>query len=226
VPSFTEVPQNGKTVYVALSFAREAGDGNFALSAFNPSLDANLTPENAAAAVQNGYQFLIAVGGDGYRPGAPSDTGSFVSNAVSSLLSLAQTWSAAGIEINVESPDASFADVWCQIVTQLKASNPSFIVSASPFAGTWDTYKQMWSQCGGSIDWFDYQLYAEATDVAGAVSKMNDLATQLGAGLDKLTAGFASNKQEPRGLQLDDFVSAVQQLKGIRGVNVWSLGGL
>jgi len=48
--------------------------------------------------------------------------------------------------INVEKPRRLLTSG-----ARLKAAQGQLVVSASPFAGTRDTYKDTWYQCGGSI---------------------------------------------------------------------------
>jgi len=58
-----------------------------------------LVPENAGAAAQSGYKFLVALHGSEYTYIAPADGSAFISNAVSSIQALAGDWSSARIEL-------------------------------------------------------------------------------------------------------------------------------
>lgn len=54
-----------------------------------------------------------------------------------------------------------FAEAMAALIAQLKAWRASLLVTISPYCATWPHYRQLLQLAGASIDFVNWQLYAE-----------------------------------------------------------------
>lgn len=97
----------------------------------------------------------------------PADPDTWAKNAATSLVSLMNTHSADGIDLNIENTGSSttgwqgFAEVMCDVISRLHAAKPQTIVSIAPFEWIDDeSYVPLWKRCGDKVDFINYQSYA------------------------------------------------------------------
>lgn len=97
------------------------------------------------------------------------------------------------------------------------------IVSITPFNATWDIYQALYKEYGDSIDWINYQAYADGLDKQGYLDLFDRLAETTG--YEKLVLGIASSTTSPRGLQPPEIYDVLNDLqgRGAGGAMIWCL---
>lgn len=225
-PRIFDVPiADDVTFYFALSFARDGNRDGI----FKPVWDEQITPEIILQAKQNdSRKFLASLGGgDNFPWQEPADKEAWIRNATASLAGLMDTYHLDGIDVNYElGLGDTFVESIGRVAIALKAQKNADI-SITPFNATWSFYKSLWEQYGldkQSIDWINYQSYADNFDEEGYLNQYANLAQSVG-GYDQLVLGLASSTTAPRGLQPPAIYRVAQALykKGILGVMIWSL---
>lgn len=232
---FTDVPLSPGVSYIfPLSFAIDAdAQGNVANGVFSPYWSSSLTPEAAQAFVQANSNVRLAVSLAGFSQFIsatetrnvdwydPADTGAWIAQAVSSISALASQYSITGVDIDYENFPQSSTFTTCigGLITGLKSAGPITTASIAPFGATRAIYTDLFQSAGDSIDYVNYQFYADGLTTPDAfVAEFNDVANTFGA--SKLLASVEANG---RGLQGQDFIGAVQQLSEVAGIMVFDV---
>ncbi|KAH9531839.1 hypothetical protein CY35_19G057900 [Sphagnum magellanicum] len=158
----------------------------------------------------HGALLIDYMGASGYRYGNsqnvnrydPASTTDWVNNAVSSISSLVSTYNLDEVDVDYENfPTGSATFTTCigQLISNLKSAATISVASIAPFGSTSSIYADLFSNYGSSIDYVNYQFYADVS-----------------ASFDP-TKLLASVEVNGPGLQGNDFIAAAQQLS-IAGV--------
>lgn len=236
--AFTDVPLNSGVQYIfPLAFAIDAdASGNTANGVFSNYWSSSLDAASAQAFAQanSNVKISVSLGGATQYVSAsnpsrsvdwydPPSTDTWISNAVSSIQSLASQYSITGIDIDYENfPQGSATFTTCigGLITQLKNAGTISVASIAPFGSTRDIYSNLYQSYNGVIDYVNYQFYAEGlTTQSEYVNKFNDVATTFDA--SKLLASVNVDGSSDAGLQGSDFIGAVQQLTTYAGIMIW-----
>lgn len=236
--AFTDVPLNSGVQYIfPLAFAIDAdAAGNTANGVFSNYWSSSLTAASAQAFAQanSNIKISVSLGGASQYVSAsnpsrsvdwydPSSTDTWISNAVSSIQSLASQYSITGIDIDYENfPQGSATFTTCigGLITQLKNAGTISVASIAPFGSTRDIYSNLYQSYGDVIDYVNYQFYAEGlTTQSEYVNKFNDVATTFDA--SKLLASVNVDGSSDAGLTGSDFIGAVEQLTTYAGIMIW-----
>ncbi len=151
----------------------------------------------------------------------PASTTEWVNNAVSSISSLVSTYNLDGVDIDYEnfpSGSATFTTCIGQLISSLKSARTISVASIAPFGNTLPIYKDLFSNYASSIDYVNYQFYADGLNTQS--DYVNDFNT-VSASFDP-TKLLASVEVNGRGLQGSDFIAAAQQLS-IAGIMNWDV---
>jgi chitinase len=222
-PPIPSIPINDAVdFYFTLAFTKD--DSNDGL--FSPHWDQDITPDVIEQAKQDNdtRKFLVSLGGATFPWPDPTDPEAWIGNAITSLGSLMETYFLDGIDVNYESGiGVSFAEAIGQVATGLKEQNGA-IVSLAPYNATWEAYEALYDKYSESIDWINYQAYADDLDKQGYLDLYDRLAQTTGS-YDKLTLGIASSTTPSRGLQPPEIYDVLTDLQeqGVGGAMIWSL---
>jgi len=155
----------------------------------------------------------------------PASIDEWVRNAVSSITSLASTYSLDGIDIDYEtypSGSASFTSCIGQVISTLKSSNTITVASIAPFDDTLSIYADLFANYASVIDYVNYQFYGDGlTTQSEYVNRFNTVAASFSSSSNKV---LASVEVGGRGLQGNDFIGAATQLRNsIAGIMNWDV---
>ncbi len=221
-PDLSLVPVNDDVeFYFALAFTTDSSHDGL----FTPFWDQAITPEVVARLKQDNdtRKFLASLGGATFPWHEPADKQMWIDNAVASLGSLIETYSLDGIDVNYEGGiGESFVEAVGRVATGLK-EQVGAVVSITPFNATWDIYQALYNEYGDSIDWINYQAYADGLDKQGYLDLFDRLAETTG--YEKLVLGIASSTTSPRGLQPPEIYDILNDLqdRGVGGAMIWTL---
>lgn len=213
-------------LHLIFAFARDpARDGRFEF--YDPwQLD---TAARQLHGLQRGMLSLAGAGfAWGPAPGVSPDA--WVGAAVDSLAALLDRYGLVGLDINYEEglEAGGFAPAMAALIAQLKAWRPSLLVTISPYDDVWRHYRELLRLAGPSIDYINWQVYAELesphSSADQVVAAYDRLATEVG-GYQKLTLGVNTEPQQLRGPQLAASLEAFRRLhaRGIGGAFTWAL---
>jgi hypothetical protein len=236
--AFKDVPLNSGVQYIfPLAFAIDAdASGNTANGKFSKYWSSSLTAASARAFAQahSNVKISVSLGGASQYVSAsnpsrsvdwydPPSTDKWISNAVSSIQSLASQYSITGIDIDYENfPHGSAKFTTCigQLITRLKNAGTISVASIAPFGSTRDIYSNLYQSYGGVIDYVNYQFYAEGLTTQSAyVKKFNNVATTFHA--SKLLASVNVDGSSDAGLTGSNFIGAVKKLTTYAGIMIW-----
>jgi hypothetical protein len=216
-----------------LSFAIDADtSGNTQNGVFSPYWSTSLDGASAQAFKQQNPNVKLLVSLAGFSQFVngnsqnvnwydPASTTDWVNNAVSSISSLVSTYNLDGVDVDYEnfpSGSATFTTCIGQLISNLKSAGTISVASIAPFGGTSSMYANLFSKYGSSIDYVNYQFYAD--DLHTQSDYVNDFNT-VSARFDA-TKLLASVEVNGRGLQGNDFIAAAQQLS-IAGVMIFDV---
>lgn len=233
---FTDVPLSSSVQYIfPLAFAIDAdASGNTQNGVFTPFWASSLTPAAAQSFKQaNPNVKLVAslAGASQYLSDGttrsinwydPPSTDDWINNAVSSISALVSQYSLDGIDIDYEGFPQSSTFTTCigGLISQLKASSTISVASIAPFGNTLSFYADLFQNFGSSIDWVNYQFYADGLNTeADYVSRYSTVASTFDS--TKLLASV--DVADGNGLQGNDFIQAVQQLQNLPGIMIFDV---
>ncbi|CAL4985127.1 unnamed protein product [Urochloa decumbens] len=206
---------------------------------FTPFWDtANLSPSAVAAikAAHPNVAVMMGLGGDSVQDitkafFAPTSIDSWVSNAVSSLTGIINTYGLAGVDVDYEhfasNVDVNtFVECIGRLLTELKRAMPWLTTSIAPFEDptVQSYYKPLWSKYSGVIDYVNFQFYGYGanTDVALYVQFYDQQSANYPGG--KVLASFKTG--DTTGLISPDLgISTAQELQRqnkLLGLFIWS----
>jgi hypothetical protein len=216
-----------------LSFAIDAdASGNTQNGVFSPYWSTSLDGASAQAFKQQNPNVKLMVSLAGFSQFVngnsqnvnwydPASTTDWVNNAVSSISSLVSTYSLDGVDVDYEnfpSGNATFTTCIGQLISNLKSTGIISVASIAPFGNTSSIYADLFSNYGSSIDYVNYQFYADGlTTLSDYVNDFN----AVSASFDP-TRLLASVEVNGPGLQRDIFIAAAQQLS-IAGVMIFDV---
>lgn len=156
----------------------------------------------------------------------PEDPEAWISNAFSSLKSIATTYHLDGIDIDYENfpkhNSSSFAYCMGQLITLLKNQSVISVATIAPFYTTVPPYIDLFSKYGAVIDYVNYQFYTDKVKNPGGYLKAFALrAKQFDR--EKVLPSYEVNG---RGIQGDGFFEALRLLEengfDVNGVMIFS----
>jgi hypothetical protein len=206
---------------------------------FTPFWDTDALTPAAVAAVKRAHpnvSVMAGIGGDSVQDivkavFTPSSIDSWVSNAVTSIEGIINTYGLDGVDVDYENfaPGAdvdTFVECVGRLLTQLKQRMPHITTSIAPFED--DTvqryYIPLWSKYSGVIDYVNFQFYAygDNTDVPLYVQFYDEQAANYPGG--KVLASFSTG--DTTGLISPDLgISAAKELQRqnkLPGLVIWS----
>ncbi|CAN6362626.1 unnamed protein product [Urochloa humidicola] len=206
---------------------------------FSPFWDTtNLSPSAVAAikAAHPNVAVMMGLGGDSVQDitkafFSPTSIDSWVSNAVTSLTGIINTYGLSGIDVDYEhfAPGAdvnTFVECIGRLLTQLKKNMPWLTTSIAPFEDPTiqKYYQPLWSKYSGVIDYVNFQFYGYGanTDVSLYVQFYDQQSANYRGG--KVLASFMTGNTT--GLISPDLgISAAQELQRqnkLPGLFIWS----
>ncbi|CAN6380942.1 unnamed protein product [Urochloa humidicola] len=206
---------------------------------FSPFWDTtNLSPSAVAAikAAHPNVAVMAGIGGDSVQDitkafFAPTSIDSWVSNAVTSLTGIINTYELDGIDVDYEHFAANanvdtFVECIGRLLTELKQNMPWLTTSIAPFEDeTIQAYYQpLWGNYSGVIDYVNFQFYGygDNTDVPTYVQFYDQQSANYPGG--KVLASFMTGNTT--GLISPDLgISAAQELQRenkLPGLFIWS----
>lgn len=194
-----------------------------------------LTPEavKAIKAQYDNVKVMLSLGGDTVSGQSvlftPTNTTTWVSNAVSSLTSLITEYDLDGIDINYEhfatdvTPEV-FATCIGQLIGELKNNNVISVATIAPFDAVEAYYVELFEEYSSEIDYVNFQFYTYATSTSASqyVSYFNTAAAKYGGGSNMLASFNTASGIGPLPATV---LSACEQLKAsgqLPGIFVWS----
>ncbi|CAO2141258.1 unnamed protein product [Urochloa humidicola] len=209
---------------------------------FSPFWDTdNLSPSAVAAikAAHPNVAVMVGLGGASVQDivnvfFTPTSIDSWVSNAVTSITGIINTYGLNGVDVDYENfaPNAdvnTFVECIGRLLTQLKQSMPWITISIAPFDD--DTiqayYQPLWSQYSSVIDYVNFQFYGydNNTDVDKYVRFYDQQSANYPGG--KVIASFMTGNTTGR-VSPDVGISAAQELQRqnkLPGLFIWSADG-
>lgn len=232
--TFDSVPiEDGIDFNFILSFAIDADpSGNYQNGTFSPYWETSLTPESVAdiKAIHPNVKVLASLSGWSLGDTVlhwynPVDPQLWISNAFSSLQSLATTYHLDGIDIDYENfpkGNSSFAYCIGELITLLKNQSVISIASIAPFYSTVLPYIELFNNYGDVIDYVNHQFYTDKVRTPqGYLEAFKLRAEQFDK--DKLLPSYEVNG---RGIQGDAFFAALSLLEEndfvVNGVMIFS----
>ncbi|KAL4425041.1 hypothetical protein ABPG77_001819 [Micractinium sp. CCAP 211/92] len=230
LPLLAEAPQasdcGSVPLHLIFAFARDpAHDGRFEF--YDP-----WQLETAARQLRGLQRGMLSLAGAGFAwgPAHGVSLDSWVAAALESLQSLLDRYGLVGLDINYEEGlDAGgFAPAMAALVAQLKAWRPTLLVTISPFDDVWHHYRELLRLAGPSIDYINWQVYAELESPHSTadlvIAAYDRLAREVG-GYQRLVLGVNTEPQQLRGPQLAASLEAFRRLctRGIGGAFTWAL---
>ncbi|CAO2148292.1 unnamed protein product [Urochloa humidicola] len=246
---FTDVPINAAlSFHFILAFAIDYTPVNQQPTptptngVFSPFWDTdNLSPSTVAAikAAHPNVAVMLGLGGASVQDivptvFTPTSIDSWVSNAVTSITSIINTYGLNGVDVDYENfaPNAdvnTFVECIGRLLTQLKQSMPWITTSIAPFND--DTiqayYQPLWSKYSSVIDYVNFQFYGydNNTNVDMYVQFYDQQSTIYPGG--KVLASFMTGNTTGR-VSPDVGISAAQELQRqnkLPGLFIWSADG-
>ncbi|KAL6660794.1 hypothetical protein ACP70R_001829 [Stipagrostis hirtigluma subsp. patula] len=206
---------------------------------FTPFWDTNALTPAAVAAIKRSHPnvaVMAGLGGDSVQDitkafFSPTSVDSWVSNAVSSLTAIINTYGLDGVDVDYEHFAAgadvgTFVECVGRLLTQLKARMPHITTSIAPFEDpvVQRYYQPLWAKYAGVIDYVNFQFYGygDNTDVAQYVRFYDQQAASYPGG--KVLASFMTGNTT--GLISPDLgISAARELQRqnkLPGLFIWS----
>lgn len=219
---FDTVPiENGINFYFILGFAIDADpSGNAQNGKFSPYWASTLTPKSIASLKTMHPHVKVLASLSGWSIGSkvlrwydPKNPKLWISNAFSSLSSLAKTYHLDGIDIDYErypkTNHTKFAYCIGELITLLKNQSVISIATIAPFYTTVEPYIQLFKGYGDVIDFVNYQFYTDKVKTPkGYLEAYRFRTAQFDK--DKLLPCYEVNG---RGIQGDAFFDALQLLE-------------
>jgi hypothetical protein len=214
-----------------LAFARDGNRDGI----FTPFWDDSITPTLVAELQQENANrgFAVSLGGDNWDWQAPADEAGWISNAVSSLLGMKNTYNLSGFDLDYENGiDDSFPRIMGQVIDQLNETPTPFGVqfSVAPFGSTYDTYQAIYTNNSSFVPQFNYQIYADGLgDVQSYIDRYAVLAQanpqQNDNGYFQLGFGICTTMGMERGLQPPQIYDAWDAVhsEGVSVCFIWCL---
>ncbi|XP_077214255.1 chitinase 1-like [Tasmannia lanceolata] len=231
--TFEDVPiDDGIDFHFILSFAVDAdSSGNPQNGKFSPYWIPSLTPDSVAAIKQEHPNVKVLASLSGWSLGNtvlhwynPTDPHKWISNAFSSLQSLATTYHLDGIDIDYENfpHNSTFAFCIGELITLLKNQSAITIATIAPYYKTVEPYIELYGGYAGVIDYVNHQFYTDRVRTpVGFLKAFKTRAAQFDA--TKLLPSYEVNG---RGIQGDAFFSALKLLESngfaVNGVMIFS----
>ncbi|KAF8411689.1 hypothetical protein HHK36_004247 [Tetracentron sinense] len=216
-----------------LSFAIDANaSGESQNGKFSPYWAATLTPDSVAAVKERhpNVKALASLSGWSLYEKVlhwydPADPQLWISNAFSSLQSLAITYHLDGIDIDYENfPNHNSTFAYCigELITLLKNQSIITVATIAPFHTTTPPYIELYNRYGDVIDYVNHQFYTDKVRTPkGYLEAFKLRAEQFGE--DKLLPSYEVNG---RGIQGDAFFEALKLLEengfDVNGVMIFS----
>ncbi|KAJ9177805.1 hypothetical protein P3X46_012977 [Hevea brasiliensis] len=233
--TFDPVPVEDKIdFHFILGFAIDADpSGNAQNGIFSPYWANTLTPESVLAMKNNHPNAKALASLSGWslankvlRWYNPKDPKLWISNAFSSLKSIAQNYHLDGIDIDYENfpknSNASFAYCIGELTSLLKNQSVISVATIAPFHTTVLPYIELFNGYGNVIDYVNHQFYTDKVRTPEAFLRAFQLrAMQFNK--DKLLPSYEVNG---RGIQGDAFFDALALLENngfdVNGVMIFS----
>lgn len=233
--TFDSVPVEDKIdFHFILSFAIDANSsGNAQNGIFSPYWSHTLTPQSVLAMKKNhsNAKALASLSGWSLRDKIlswynPQDPNIWISNAFTSLKSLAHEFHLDGIDIDYErfpkNSNATFAYCIGELISLLKNQSVISVATIAPFHATVLPYIELFNGYGDVIDYVNYQFYTDKVRTPEAYLRAFKLRT-MQFNKDKLLPSYEVNG---RGIQGDAFFDALALLENngfdVNGVMIFS----
>ncbi|XXG60782.1 hypothetical protein AAC387_Pa04g2610 [Persea americana] len=232
--TFDAVPiEEGIDFNFILGFAIDADpQGNPQNGVFSPYWISSLTPDSVAAIKEShpNVKVLASVGGWSIRNTVlhwynPDDPEEWISNAFTSLQSLATTYHLDGIDIDYENfpkHNSTFAYCIGQLITRLKNESVITVASIAPYYKTVNPYIELFNGYGDVIDYVNHQFYTDRVKSPNGYLQ----AFKLRAGQFDAHKLLPSYEVNGRGIQGDGFFEALGLLEKnefeVNGVMIFS----
>ncbi|XVE86546.1 hypothetical protein DITRI_Ditri18aG0041800 [Diplodiscus trichospermus] len=217
---FDSVPiEDGIDFHFILSFAIDADpSGNAQNGKFSPYWLDTLTPKSVAAIKKSHPNVKALASLSGWSLGDkvlrwynPVDVQLWISNAFSSLKSIAEEYHLDGIDIDYENfpkHNSTFAYCIGELISLLKNQSVISIATIAPFHTTTTPYIELFENYGDVIDFVNYQFYTDKVrKPKGYLEAFKLRAGQFDK--DKLLPSYEVNG---RGIQGDAFFDALTLL--------------
>lgn len=232
---FDSVPiDDGLDFNFILSFAIDADtSGNPQNGVFSPYWESTLTPDSVASIKQKhpNVKVLASLSGWSLGPNVlrwydPEDAATWISNAFSSLQSLATTYHLDGIDIDYENfpkhSNTSFAYCIGELIALLKNQSVICTATIAPYHLTTGPYIELFNGYKDVIDYVNHQFYTDKVSTPkGYLEAFQLRASQFDK--DKLLPSYEVNG---RGIQGDAFFEALNLLQEngfeINGIMIFS----
>ena len=183
---------------------------------FSPYWVPSLTPDSVAAIKASNPNVKALASLSGWSLGDkvlhwynPVDSQLWISNAFTSLKSLATTYQLDGIDIDYENfpkHNESFAYCIGELITLLKNQSVISIATIAPFHTTTIPYLALFNRYGGVIDYVNHQFYTNKVKTSrGYLGAFRLRASQ--SSKDKVLPSYEVNG---RGIQGDAFLDALE----------------
>ena len=160
----------------------------------------------------------------------PEDPNQWISNAFTSLKSIAEAYHLDGIDIDYEnfpkrrrsSPNSTFAYCIGELISLLKNQSVISVATIAPFYTTVGPYMDLYGQYKDVIDFVNYQFYTDRVrNPKGYLDTFRLRSMQFDA--EKLLPSY---EVDGRGIQGDAFFDALKLLErngfGVNGVMIFS----
>ncbi|KAK1587545.1 hypothetical protein Q3G72_014060 [Acer saccharum] len=233
---FESVPiKDGIDFHFILSFAIDAdSSGNYQNGKFSPYWVETLTP-SAVAAIKSLHPNVKAMASlSGWSLGdkvlhwyEPKNSELWISNAVTSLKTIAENYHLDGIDIDYErfanGSSSSFAYCIGELITRLKKQEVITVATIAPFNSTAvPYYVELFKGYGNVIDYVNHQFYTDRVKTPrGYLEAFKLRAIQFDK--EKLLPSYEING---RGIQGDAFFDALKLLEAngldVNGVMIFS----
>ncbi|KAK1266242.1 hypothetical protein QJS04_geneDACA009019 [Acorus gramineus] len=230
--SFDKVPiDDGIDFHFVLGFAIDANNsGEPQNGMFSPYWLSTLTPKSVARIKARHPNVLASLSGWSLGDKVlswynPKDPDHWISNAFTSLQSLASDYHLDGIDIDYETfprNDTTFSYCIGELITSLKNNSIISVATIAPYYRTVDPYIRLFKEYGGVIDYVNHQFYTDRVrDPRAYVEAFRTRATQFEA--EKLLPSY---EVDGRGIQGDAFFDALALLEksgfSVNGVMIFS----
>ncbi|KAK6287320.1 hypothetical protein POUND7_013499 [Theobroma cacao] len=231
---FDPVPiEDGIDFHFILSFAVDADPSGSAQNGkFSTYWADTLTPESVAAIKKQHPNVKVMASLSGWSLGDkvlrwynPVNIQLWISNAFSSLKSIAEEYHLDGVDIDYENfPKRNSTFAYCigELITLLKNQSVISIATIAPFHTTTTPYIELFEKYGDVIDFVNYQFYTDKVrKPKGYLEAFELRAEQFDK--DKLLPSYEVNG---RGIQGDAFFDALSLLEAneftVNGVMIFS----
>ncbi|KAK8983007.1 hypothetical protein V6N11_054991 [Hibiscus sabdariffa] len=225
--------EDGIDFHFLLSFAIDADpSGNAQNGKFSPYWADTLTPESIAAIKQSHPNVKALASLSGWSIGNkvlrwynPVDVQQWISNAFSSLSSMARQYHLDGIDVDYENfprRNSTFAYCMGELITLLKNQSVISLATIAPYHKTASPYIELFDKYGDVIDFVNYQFYTDKVRQARSYVE----AFKLRAGQFDENKVLPSYEVNGRGIQGDAFFDALRLLEAngfsVNGVMIFS----